>query len=50
MSSNYALYAVKMAELRARRAADRTLRGQLDELLRFVMICEARWDQSREPR
>jgi hypothetical protein len=37
-----------MAELRARRAAEQPLRRQLDELLHFVMICEARWDHSRE--
>jgi hypothetical protein len=47
VSSNYTLYAAKMAELRARRAAGRPLHAQLQELLLFVMKCEARWE-SRE--
>ena len=47
MSSNYALYAPKMAQLRAQRAASRPLHRQLQELLLFVMKCEARWE-SRE--
>jgi hypothetical protein len=50
VSSNYALYAVKMAELRAQRAASRPLRKQLQELLIFVMKCEARWDESGDSR
>jgi hypothetical protein len=49
MSSNYALYAPKMAELRAQRAASRPLHRQLQELLLFVMKCEMQWD-SRTPR
>ena len=49
MSTNYALYAPKMAELRARRAADRPPHAQLQELLLFVMKCEMQWD-SRTPR
>lgn len=44
MSGNYGLYAAKMAELRARRAAGRPLQSQLQELLLFVMECEARWE------
>jgi hypothetical protein len=49
MSSNYGLYAAKMAELRAQRQANRPLRRQLEELLLFVMKCEMQWD-SRTPR
>ena len=49
MSSNYGLYAAKMAELRAQRVANRPLRSQLQELLLFVMKCEMQWD-SRSPR
>jgi len=45
VSSNYALYAAKMAELRAQRAA-RPLQAQLQELLLFVMRCELQWDSS----
>jgi hypothetical protein len=37
------LYAVKMAELRVQRAANRPLQGQLNELLEFVKGCEAQW-------
>jgi hypothetical protein len=44
MSPNYGLYAAKMAELRALRTAGRPLQSQLQELLLFVMKCEARWD------
>jgi hypothetical protein len=33
-----------MAEQRARRAAGGPLQSQLQELLLFVMKCEARWD------
>jgi hypothetical protein len=44
MSPNYGLYAAKMAELRTRRAAGRPLNAQLQELLLFVMKCEARWE------
>ena len=47
MSPNYGLYAAKVAELRAQRAAGRPLNAQLQELLLFVMKCEARW-QSHE--
>jgi hypothetical protein len=46
VSGNYALYAAKMAELRAQRAAARPLQAQLQELLLFVMRCELRWDSS----
>jgi len=45
VSSNYALYAAKMAELRAQRAT-RPLQAQLQELLLFVMRCELQWDSS----
>jgi hypothetical protein len=44
MSTNYRLYAAKMAELRAQREANRPLRRQLQELLLFVEKCEMRWD------
>ena len=44
MSSNYALYAAKMAELRPRRLAGRPLQSQLEELLLIVMKCEAEWE------
>lgn len=43
MSENYTLYAKKMAELRAARIANRPLRHQLEELLQFVLECEAAW-------
>ena len=43
MSGNYRLYPEKMAELRARRAASRPLRSQLEELLLVVWRCEAQW-------
>ena len=45
MSENYQFYAAKMAELRADRAANRPLQGQLDELMAFVRSCEERWDR-----
>ena len=44
MGPNYTLYATKMDELRALRAAGRPLRAELDELLAFVRTCERRWD------
>lgn len=44
MSDNYKLYARKVAELRAGRSGtDGSLRKQLDELFRFVQVCEVRW-------
>jgi hypothetical protein len=46
MSSNWTLYAAKMAELRAQREARRPLHNQLQELLLFVMKCEMQWDTS----
>ena len=45
MSENYQFYAAKMAELRADRAANRPLQGQLDELLAFVKTCEEQWNR-----
>jgi len=45
VSENYQFYAAKMAELRADRAANRPLQGQLDELMAFVRSCEERWDR-----
>ena len=44
MGPNYTLYATKMEELRALRAAGRPLRAKLDDLLAFVWKCERRWD------
>lgn len=44
MSPNYGLYAAKMAELRAQRAAEGPLHKHLQELLLFVMWCELQWD------
>jgi hypothetical protein len=44
MSDNYKAYAEKMAELRARRAQSRPLRGQVEELFAVVRQCEARWE------
>ena len=46
MSSNYGLYAAKMAELRTQRAANGPLHRQLQELLLCVMKCEMQWDSS----
>lgn len=43
MSGNYRFYSEKIAELRARRAANRPLRHQLEELLLVVWRCEAQW-------
>jgi hypothetical protein len=43
MSDNYKAYAERMAELRARRAENRPLRGQVEELFAVVRQCEARW-------
>ena len=43
MSDNYHLYALKMAEQRAARAAGSPLHRQLVELLLFVLECEAAW-------
>jgi hypothetical protein len=43
MSENYRLYAQKMAQKRLCRLAGRPLRQQLEELLQFVLECEARW-------
>ena len=45
MSENIQFYAAKMAELRADRAANRPLQGQLDELLAFVKTCEEQWNR-----
>ncbi len=45
MSENYQFYVAKMAELRADRAANRPLQGQIDELIAFVKTCEERWDR-----
>jgi hypothetical protein len=45
VSSNYKLYALKMAELRVYRGTKRPLQSQLDELLEFVGRCEAQWRQ-----
>jgi hypothetical protein len=44
MSENYTWYVTKMAELRVRRSAVKPLSGQLQELLGFVMMCEAHWE------
>jgi hypothetical protein len=43
VSGNYKFYAAKMAELHVRRATNRPLQSQLEELLVFVKKCEARW-------
>jgi hypothetical protein len=43
VSGNYRLYPEKMAELRARRAANRPLQNQLEWLLLVVWKCEAQW-------
>jgi hypothetical protein len=43
MSGNYRFYSEKMAELRVRRAANRPLQNQLEELLLVVWRCEAQW-------
>lgn len=43
MSDNYKAYAEKMADLRAWRAQNRPLRGQVEELFAVVRQCEARW-------
>jgi len=45
VSENYQFYVAKMAELRADRAANRPLQGQIDELIAFVKTCEERWDR-----
>ncbi len=45
MSENYQFYAAKMADLRADRAANRPLRGQIDDLMAFVRSCEERWNK-----
>jgi hypothetical protein len=44
VSDNYKLYAAKMAELRAYRAANRPLHGQFNELIAFVKTCEEQWE------
>ena len=44
MSENNQFYAAKMAALRADRAAQRTLQGQIDDLMAFVRSCEERWN------
>jgi hypothetical protein len=51
VSENYQFYAAKMAEIRADRAANRPLQGQLDDLLAFVQTCEEQWnrDGRQEP-
>ena len=43
MSTNWSLYAKKMAELQRVRNQNRPLQGQFDELMRFVQECETRW-------
>jgi hypothetical protein len=43
MSDNYRLYNAKLAEARARRGADGSLREQLDELFDLVRWCERIW-------
>ena len=43
MSTNWTLYEQKMAELQRARVESRPLRGQLEELIRFVHECENRW-------
>jgi hypothetical protein len=44
MSDNYRFYATKMAELQRQRMRARPLHKQLDELLGFVLRCEAAWN------
>jgi len=43
MSDNYHDYMRKMAQVRAERDENRSLLGQLIELLQFVLECEAAW-------
>ena len=43
MSEHYRLYVKKVAEVRAARAANGSLRHQLEELLQVVRKCEAIW-------
>jgi G:T-mismatch repair DNA endonuclease (very short patch repair protein) len=43
VSGNYRFYSEKMAEIRARRAANRPLQNQLEWLLLVVWKCEAQW-------
>jgi hypothetical protein len=43
MSTNWTYYETKMAELQRTRVQNRPLRGQFEELMRFVCECETRW-------
>jgi hypothetical protein len=43
MSLNYIFYAEKMLEIQAARRLGRPLQCQLEELLRFIQECEAKW-------
>ncbi|HEY3196280.1 MAG TPA: hypothetical protein VGK42_13690 [Candidatus Dormibacteraeota bacterium] len=49
MSDNYRFYTTKMAELHRHRMRARPLHNELDELLRFVLRCEAAWDERASP-
>jgi hypothetical protein len=51
MSTNWTFYEKKMADLQRARVQNRSLPGQLEELMRFVHECETRWpihDAQRE--
>ena len=50
MSTNWTFYEMKMAELHRARVENRPLLGQLEEIMRFVQECEARWSMQESRR